>query len=110
MEKRRANAVYSEIKQQKIDPGLLQQDDEKEGRSAFSVKVFPISSYSTKRIEMEYTEMLPVDSLTSNFTFPLKPSFVDAQRAEEFNVHVHLLSDYPISPLATGGQDFPLHV
>jgi hypothetical protein len=38
MEKRRANKAYSEIKQQQIDPGLLQQDDEHEGRSAFSAK------------------------------------------------------------------------
>jgi Ca-activated chloride channel family protein len=73
MEKRRANKAYSEIKQQQIDPGLLQQDDEHEGRSAFSAKVFPIPAYGTKRVEIEYTEVLPVDNLTSHFTFPLKP-------------------------------------
>jgi len=99
MEKRRANKAYSEIKQQQIDPGLLQQDDEHEGRSAFSAKVFPIPAYGTKRVEIEYTEVLPVDSLVSHFTFPLKPSFGDAQRVEEFNLHVHVLSDYPISPI-----------
>ena len=99
MEKRRANKAYSEIKQQQIDPGLLQQDDEHEGRSAFSAKVFPIPAYGTKRVEIEYTEVLPVDSLVSHFTFPLKPSFGDAQRVEEFNLHLHLLSDYPISPI-----------
>ena len=100
MEKRRANAVYSQIKQQQVDPGLLQQDDEHEGNSAFSAKVFPIPAYGTKRVEMEYTEMLPVESLTSHFTFPLKPSFGDPQRVAEFNLHVHILSDYPISRLA----------
>jgi Ca-activated chloride channel homolog len=110
MEKRRANKVYSEIKQQQVDPGLLQQDDEHEGRSAFSAKVFPIPAYGTKRIEMEYTETLPVESLTSHFTFPLKPSFGDAQRVEEFNLHVHLLSDYPISPLAQSAAAYPLTV
>jgi Ca-activated chloride channel family protein len=68
MEKRRANAVYSQIKQQQVDPGLLQQDDDHEGTSAFSAKVFPIPAYGTKRIEMEYTEVLPVESLTSHFT------------------------------------------
>jgi Ca-activated chloride channel family protein len=97
MEKRRANKAYSEIKQQQIDPGLLQQDDEHEGRSAFSAKVFPIPAYGTKRVEIEYTEVLPVESLVSHFTFPLKPSFGDAQRVEEFNLHVHVLSDYPFS-------------
>src|SRR5260370_30793070 len=72
LENRRANAVYSQIKQQQVDPGLLQQDDDHEGSSAFSAKVFPIPAYGTKRIEMEYTEVLPVESLTSHFTFPLK--------------------------------------
>src|ERR1041385_3480839 len=99
MEKRRANKAYSEIKQQQVDPGLLQQDDEHEGRSSFSAKVFPIPAYGTKRVEMEYTEVLPVDSLASHFTFPLKPSFGDAERVEEFNLHLHVLSDYPISPV-----------
>lgn len=110
MEKRRANKVYSEIKQQQVDPGLLQQDDEHEGHSAFSAKVFPIPAYATKRIEMEYTEMLPVESLTSHFTFPLRPSFGDAQRVEEFNLHFHILSDYPISPLGQSARDYPLAV
>ncbi|MEP7038810.1 MAG: VIT domain-containing protein, partial [Acidobacteriota bacterium] len=42
MEKRRANEIYSQIKQAQVDPGLLQQDDEHEGSSAFSAKIFPI--------------------------------------------------------------------
>ena len=110
MEKRRANKAYSEIKQQQIDPGLLQQDDEHEGRSAFSAKVFPIPAYGTKRVEIEYTEVLPVDSLVSHFTFPLKPSFGDAQRVEEFNLHLHVLSDYPISPVNKEGDAYALTV
>ena len=110
MEKRRANKIYGEIKQQQIDPGLLQQDDEHEGRSAFSAKVFPIPAYSTKRIEMEYTEYLPVEGLASHFTFPLKPSFGDAQRVDEFNLHLHVLSDYPISPINNELNHYPLAV
>ena len=40
LEKRRADQLYSEIKNQEIDPGLLQQDDERGGTSAFSARVF----------------------------------------------------------------------
>jgi Ca-activated chloride channel family protein len=110
MEKRRANAVYSQIKQQRVDPGLLQQDDDHEGTSAFSAKVFPIPAYGTKRIELEYTEVLPVESLTSHFTFPLKPSFGDPQHVAEFSLHVHVLSDYPISVLPQAADSYPLKI
>jgi Ca-activated chloride channel family protein len=110
MEKRRANAIYSQIKQQQVDPGLLQQDDEHAGKSAFSAKVFPIPAYGTKRVEMEYTEMLPVEGLSSHFTFPLKPSFGDPQRVAEFNLHLHVLSDYAIAPLAQSAGSYQLKV
>jgi Ca-activated chloride channel family protein len=110
MEKRRANAIYGEIKQATIDPGLLQQDDEHEGQSAFSAKVFPINPYGSKRVEMEYTEMLAVEGLATHFTFPLKSSFGDAQRASEFNLHIRVLGDYPISVSDSGRTMYPLRV
>src|ERR1044072_5697334 len=100
MEKRRANKAYSESKQQQVDPGLLQQDDEHEGRSAFSAKVVPIPAYGTKRVEMEYTEVPPVDNLVSHFTFPLKPSFGDPQPIDELNLHIHVINENPITPIA----------
>ncbi|HEX8922968.1 MAG TPA: VIT and VWA domain-containing protein, partial [Pyrinomonadaceae bacterium] len=110
MEKRRANAIYGEIKQAMVDPGLLQQDDEHEGQSAFSAKVFPINPYGSKRVEMEYTEALAVEGLSTHFTFPLKPSFGDAQRVAEFNLHIRVLGDYPISVADSGSTPYPLRV
>lgn len=110
LEKRRANAIYGEIKQATVDPGLLQQDDEHEGQSAFSAKVFPINSYGSKRVEMEYTEMLAVESLSTHFTFPLKPSFGDAQRVGEFNLHIHVRGDYPITVSDSVSPPYPLRV
>ncbi len=99
LEKRRANQIYSEIKSQMTDPGLLQQDDERGGASAFSAKVFPIPAYGSKRVELEYTETLPVENLTSRFSFPLKPSFGPPQRVGELQINVQARSDSPISPL-----------
>jgi Ca-activated chloride channel family protein len=100
LEKRRASRIYSEIKSQLTDPGLLQQDDEHGGNSAFSAKVFPIPAYGSKRVEMEYTEMLPVENLTSRFSFPLRPSFGQPQRVGELQITVQALSDSPISPFS----------
>lgn len=108
LEKRRANRLYTQIKQEAVDPGLLQQDDEHGGASAFSAKVFPIPAYRTKRIELEYTEMLPVEGLTSHFTFPLKTSFGGPQQAREFKLHLQVLGDYPITPLPFRAGSYPL--
>ena len=110
LEKRRANAIYSQLKQPQIDPGLLQQDDEHEGRSAFNAKVWHIPAYGTKRVEMEYTEMLPVEGLSSHFTFPLKPSFGEPQHVGEFSLHLHVLNDYPFAPSAERSQAYLLNV
>ncbi|MBL8189556.1 MAG: VWA domain-containing protein, partial [Acidobacteria bacterium] len=99
LEKRRAKKLYEQIKAQVTDPGLLQQDDEHGGASAFSAKVFPIPAYGTKRVELEYTEMLPVENLASRFSFPLKASFGQTQRVGDFSLRVTMLSDAPISPL-----------
>ncbi len=110
LEKRRANAIYTQLKQPQIDPGLLQQDDEHEGRAAFNVKVWPIPAYGTKRVELEYTETLPVEGLVSHFTFPLKPSFGDPQHVGEFNLHLRVQSDYPFVPLAPQTRAYPLGV
>ncbi|HRH40713.1 MAG TPA: VIT and VWA domain-containing protein [Pyrinomonadaceae bacterium] len=102
MEKRRANAIYAELKAPKVDPAILQQDED---TSAFSAKVFPINAYGTKRLELEYTEDLPIENLVSRFTFPLKASFGETQTVSELNLHLRVLSDFPISPIETKGYD-----
>src|ERR1051326_1095959 len=108
MEKRRANAVYASVKQQQVDPGLLQQDDERGGTTAFSAKVFPIPARGTKRVGLDYTETLPVDGLTSRFSFPLKPASGEAQRVGELNLHVRVLSDYPVSAPQFTAAAYPM--
>jgi Ca-activated chloride channel homolog len=108
MEKRRAEAVYASVKQQQVDPGLLEQSDEHGGTTAFSARVFPIPARGTKRVELEYTETLPVDGLTSRFSFPLKPASGERERVGELNLHVRLLSDYPVSAPEFTSSAYPV--
>ncbi|MBX7170558.1 MAG: VIT and VWA domain-containing protein [Pyrinomonadaceae bacterium] len=103
MEKRRANAIYAQLTAPKnIDPAILQQDED---TSAFSAKVFPITPYGTKRLELEYTEDLPIENLVSRFNFPLKASFGEIQRVGELNIHLRIISDFTILPIETKGYD-----
>lgn len=110
MEKQRANAVYAQIKQASVDPGILQETDETESGKAFSARIFPINSYGTKRLEMEYTEDLAVESLLAHFTFPLKPSYGEAQTVGELNIKVKILNSNPITPIFPNETAYPLQV
>ncbi|HUF02681.1 MAG TPA: VIT domain-containing protein [Aridibacter sp.] len=98
MEKRRANRIYEEIKSRTIDPGILQQDDEHGGDSAFSAKIFPILPYGTKRLEMEYTEVLQVEDLRASFNFPLRPSYGESQTVRDLSIKVRIRNSHPFTP------------
>ncbi|HEV8591651.1 MAG TPA: VIT domain-containing protein [Pyrinomonadaceae bacterium] len=117
MEKRRAGEIYGDIKRKEADPGLLQSTDgpgdgggDAGFASGFSAKIVPINAYGTKRLEMEYTEELPVEGLASHFTFPLKPSYGEEQTVGELNLKIHVLSDIPISPIIAEQTPYPLQV
>jgi Ca-activated chloride channel homolog len=110
MEKRRANAIYEAIKSQKVDPGILQTTDETESAKGFSAKIFPINSFGTKRLEMEYTEDLPIENLTSHFTFPLKPTYGETQTIGEFNLKIRVLNSFAFTPVETENSPFPLQI
>ena len=116
MEKRRANQIYGQIKQRQVDPGILQTTDGPGGdhsessSTGFSAKIFPINPFGTKRLEMEYTEELPVEDLTSHFMFPLRPSYGEAQTVGAFNLSLRVISDFPVLPLMPDNAPFPLQV
>lgn len=110
MEIRRAEAVYGEIKQQKVDPGILQTNDEKGGASAFSAQIFPINPFSTKRLEMEYTQTFSLENLMSHFVFPLKPSYGETQRVGKFRLNVRVLNDIDFERILKECDNYPLQI
>ena len=110
MEKRRANSIYESIKAQQIDPGILQTTDETESAKGFSAKIFPINSFGTKRLEMEYTEDLAVENLISNFVFPLKPTYGETQTVGELNLKIRILNESSFTPIFAENPPFPLEI
>jgi Ca-activated chloride channel family protein len=108
LEKRRAEEIYEDLALQLIDPGLLQQEGDDEAASAFTVEVSPIPAYGTKRLEMEYTEMLSVDNLESYFSFPFKPSEYGTQRVGHLQIRLQIKSSSPLSELNVRSRIYPL--
>src|SRR5438552_8050868 len=85
LERKRAEKIYEGLKQQAIDPGLLQMGERSAGEanraSIFSAKITPIPAYGTKRLEFEYHESIPVENLKSYFGIALRPDAYHAQMA-----------------------------
>ena len=85
LERKRAEEIYNQLKQQSIDPGLLQMgergSEEAKRTSVFSARIVPIPAYGTKRLEIEYHESIPVENLKSYFAIPLRPDAYSAQAA-----------------------------
>lgn len=114
LERKRAEEIYEGLKQQAIDPGLLQMgehDSSQTRRTAvFSAKITPIPAYATKRLEIEYHESIPVENLKSLFNISLKPDAYVMQKAAHFAIHFELHSAYPLRSFKAMSTAYPLKI
>src|SRR5580704_7585289 len=117
LERRRAEEIYENLKQEQIDPGLLQQGErgtesasEATRTSAFSARIVPIPGYGTKRLEMEYHEAVPVENLHSTFALPLRPDAYNALSAGQLTISFSLVSAHAIRDFRAVSRAYPLEV
>ena len=112
LERKRAEEIYNQLKQQSIDPGLLQMgergSEEAKRTSVFSARIVPIPAYGTKRLEIEYHESIPVENLKSYFAIPLRPDAYSAQAAAHLRINFELRSAHPIRNFQAPAKTFPM--
>lgn len=116
LERKRANELYEEIRNQAIDPGLLQSGEVSESNAPdqakrsteFTVNIVPILPYGYKRIEAEYRETIPVSQLASSFVLPLKASV--PLRIGSLSVSLDLRSEQPIANFEEVSKKYPLKI
>jgi Ca-activated chloride channel homolog len=112
LERKRAEEIYNQLKQQSIDPGLLQMGErgaEEAKRSAlFSARIVPIPAYGTKRLEFEYHETIPVENLKSYFAIPLRPDAYQAQAARHFRINFEVRSALGLNNFQAATKAYPL--
>jgi Ca-activated chloride channel family protein len=108
LEKRRAEEIYKDLALQSIDPGLLKQEREDDLATAFTVQITPIPAYGTKRLELEYTELLNVDNLESYYSFPFKPSEYGAQSVGHLAIRLQISSKFVMSDISAKSKAYPL--
>lgn len=116
LERKRAQAIYQQLKNQAIDPGLLQQgeggDSAAEARhsSIFSAHIVPIPAWGTKRLEMEYHQHLRVESRKSFFLLPLKPDAYTGQKTARLSIHFEMHSAARIQGFNFQNHQLQVHI
>jgi Ca-activated chloride channel homolog len=112
LERKRAGELYNQLKQQEIDPGLLQMGErgapEAKRSNVFSARIVPIPPYGTKRLEFEYHERIPVENLKSYFAIPLRPDAYQAQVAAHLRIDFELHSALAVANFQAASKTFPL--
>ena len=114
LERKRAEEIYNQLKQQAIDPGLLQMgergSEEAKRTSVFSARIVPIPAYGTKRLEIEYHESIPVENLKSYFAIPLRPDAYQTQAARLLRINFELHTAHAIRNFQAPARSFPLQL
>src|SRR5580704_10947609 len=114
LERKPAEEIYNQLKQQSYDPGLLQMgergSEEAKRTSVFSARIVPIAAYGTKRLEIEYHESIPVENLKSYFAIPLRPDAYQAQAARHLKINFELRTAHPIRNFQAPAKIFPMQL
>ncbi|HDC92941.1 MAG TPA: VWA domain-containing protein, partial [Candidatus Acetothermia bacterium] len=88
----RAREIYLDYLRQHRDPALL----EYVGRDTFQARVFPIPLGGTRRIELEYTELLTPEGGVYRYRYPLDTERFSYRPLEEVKIEVELSGKAPL--------------
>jgi Ca-activated chloride channel family protein len=87
-----ARQTYEEIVRQIADPALLEYAD----RGALRARIFPIAPGEERRIELEYSEVLPAENGLVRYLYPLNTEKFSALPLEDVRISVDVQSNIPI--------------
>jgi Ca-activated chloride channel family protein len=87
-----AREIYNDIVRRMRDPALLEYVD----RRALKASVFPIPPGEKRRIELEYSQVLPLDNGLVHYVYPLSTEKYSSKPLEEVVMTVEVESEVPI--------------
>jgi Ca-activated chloride channel family protein len=93
--KEEARRIYDDIVRRRLDPALL----EYVGRDLFQASIFPIEPGDTRRVEIEYSQILPVDNGLVQYIYPLSTERFSARPLEDVAVTVNIKSQDPLKAI-----------
>ena len=93
--KDRAQSIYEGIVRSMQDPALL----EYVGTRAFRARVFPIPPNGERRIQLEYSQIIKVDSGLAKYTYPLRTEKFTHQPVGSLAVSIDLKSKHALKTI-----------
>jgi len=92
LEADQARHIYEDIVRRRRDPALL----EYVGRDAVQARIFPIPPGEERRVELSYTQVLPLENGLVRYVYPLDTERFSARPLEECAIRVEVRSPQPI--------------
>jgi Ca-activated chloride channel family protein len=100
LEASEARRQYEEIVRKMVDPGLLEYADYKTVRA----RIFPIPAHGSKKVELEYTQILKADNGLLKYRFPLK-SETEGSNIEDVKVNLKISSKQSLRTIWSPSHD-----
>lgn len=107
LEKKRAKEIYESYKQQRRDPGLLEQTDYR----TFDMRVFPIGPDADQKVQITYYQELDYDHDTATYVYPLATATrrgVDTRAKEKLTIGFDVKSAVPIVAVDSPSHSFAM--
>lgn len=83
-----ARQIYEDIVRSMQDPALLEYVD----RGAVQASIFPIPAGAESRVELEYTQVLPIDNGLVHYRYPLNTERFSTEPLEDVSVTIEVRS------------------
>ncbi len=83
-----ARRIYEDIVRRQRDPALL----EYIGRNTFRASIFPIAPGAEKRVEIEYTQILPMDNGLVHYSYPLDTERFSPKPIHDVSINIEIHS------------------
>lgn len=101
LDRDKARQIYEDIVRRRRDPALL----EYIGRGAFRARIFPIEPHGEKRVQLEYSQVLPMEGGLVRYTYPLNTERFSSRPIEDVSIHVEIESKEAIKAVYSPSHD-----
>ncbi|RMG76923.1 MAG: VWA domain-containing protein [Chloroflexi bacterium] len=100
-----AREIYNEIVRQYRDPALL----EYIGSSLIQANVFPIPPGESRRIEINYSQILEVDNGLIHYIYPVSTNTLSSRPVDQMSISVDVVSNDPISNIYSPSHNIAIN-